>query len=634
MSDPAAVLTPANPPGTPATRFAATGPAHCIDQRPDGVYADPAVLGTTLLAAVDGILRAGRYFTGLDYPVLIKALFDSGPALPVGPDGVARVRLADDIVPFNPQRRALYRSVRIMGGAAEYCFEPVHLTGADGEPEVAARLDIDEFVADMWLKGIRFGIDIAAVRAAIALGNAGRIVVARRLEPVAGIDASVIEVSEDIHRSNAPRQLANGKLDLMRFQNRFPQVKAGTRLLQKLPPRAGTPGFEISGIRIAPAAPRDLDFATYAGAGTSVEKQGGDDYLVALRTGFLNVDGKTRRISVDDRIVSRDGVSVRTTGNLQLSGDFEEFGEVQEKRVIEGTSITVHADVYGEIVSRGGAVRLRANLVGGRAYNRQGDIVVDGVASSATIQALAGTVTLQRAENCVVAATRVCIEQAVNCDIVADEVAIGSAEGCALAACRVRIDSAAPWRDSEMLVHALLAECGRIDEVVKQVRTRLAQIEDGIERNKAELARLCAEPEVRKYLGIAGKVRSGETRLNPSQAQQFQRMGQAAGPALAKIGEVGAARKSLDAELAEGQALLARFEAQRAERAGLTRVDIGQLAGETQVRTLAFDPDAPPLHHMAPREIHTRLRGAEGARLYTGASGAYRWENEGGAKAQ
>lgn len=632
MSDPAAVLTPANPSAAPATRFASAGPAHCIDQRPDGVYADPAVLGTTLLAAVDGILRAGRYFAGLDYPVLIKAMFDSGPALPAGPDGVARVRLADDILPFNAQRRALYRSVRIMGGAAEYCFEPVHLAGADGEPEVAARLDIDEFVADMWLKGIRFGIDIAAVRAAIVLGNAGRIVVARRLEPVAGIDASVIEVSEDIHRSNAPRQLANGKLDLVSFQNRFPQVQAGTRLLRKLPPRVGTPGFEISGIRIAPAAPRDLDFAQYAGAGTSLEKQGGDDYLVALRTGFLNVDGKTRRISVDDKIVSRDGVSVRTTGNLQLTGDYEEFGEVQEKRVIEGTSITVHADVYGEIVSRGGSVRLRANLVGGRAFNRQGDIVVDGVASSATIQALAGTVTLQRAENCVVAATRVCIEQAVNCDIVADEVSIGSAEGCALAARQVRIDSAAPWRDSEMLVHALVAECGRIDEVIKQVRARLAQIGGGIERHKAELARLCAEPEVRKYLEIAGRVRSGEMSLTPSQAQQFQRMGQAVGPALAKIGEVGTARKSLEAELAEGRALLARFEAQRAARAGLTRVDIARLAGETQVRTLSFDPDAPPLHHMAPREIRTRLRGAEGERLYTGASGAYRWDNEGGAK--
>lgn len=622
----------ATPPAAPVTRFASSGPEHCIERRPDGVYADPAVLGTTLLAAVDSVLRSGRYFTGLDYKVLIKALFDSGPALPAGPDGVPLVRLADDIVPFNAQRRGLYRSVRIMGGEAEYCFEPVHLASANGELEVPARLDIDEFVADMWLKGIRFGVDIAAVKSAIGIGNAGRIVVARRLEPQAGIDASVIEVSEDIHRSNAPRQLANGKLDLMRFQNRFPQVKSGARLLQKLPTQVGVPGFEISGIRIEPAAPRDLDFSAYAGAGTSIEKADGKDYLVALRTGFLNVDGKSGKISVDDKIVSRDGVSARTTGNLQLSGDYEEFGEVQEKRVIEGSNITVHADVFGEIVSRGGAVRLRANLVGGRAHNKQGDIVVDGVASSATIQALAGTVTLQRAENCVVCATRVRIEHAVNCDIVADEVSIGRAEGCALAARRIRLDGAAPWRDSEMLVHALVAECGRIDEVLAQVRARLAQIGGGIEQHKAELARLCAQPEVRKYLEIAGRVRSGETLLNPSQAQQFRQMGQHVAPALTRIGEVGAARKSLEAELAEGQALLARFEAQRVERAGLTQVEIGLIQGELQVRSLAFDPDGPCMYHMAPREVHVRLRGAEGTRLFTGASGGYRWSSADAAK--
>ena len=90
---------------------------------------------------------------------------------------------------------------------------------------------------------------------------------------------------------------------------------------------------------------------------------------MALQTGFLNVDRETSQVSVGDKIVSRDGVSARTTGNLQLTGDYEEFGEVQEKRVIEGEGITVHADVFGNIVSRGGAVVLNSNLVGGSAHN-------------------------------------------------------------------------------------------------------------------------------------------------------------------------------------------------------------------------------------------------------------------------
>ena len=623
MSDSAVATSPA----APVTRFASSGPEHCLERRPDGVFADPAVLGTTVLAAVDSVLRSGRYFTGLNYPVLLKALFDTGPDLPLGPDGVPLVRLADDIVPFNLQRRPLYRAVRIAGAEAEYMFEQVHLAGAVGQPEMSARLDIDEFVADMWLKGIRFGIDIAAVRGAIASGNAGRVVVARRMEPVPGEDANVIEVSEDIHRSNAPRQLANGKLDLMRFQNRFPQVKAGTRLLQKLPPRVGTAGFEISGVRIEPTAPRDLDFSTHAGAGTTVEKNRDGEYLVATCTGFLNVDGKTRQISVGDKIVSRDGVSARTTGNLNLTGDYEEFGDVQEKRVIEGTSITVHGDVYGEIVSRGGTVRLRANLVGGSAHNKAGDIVVDGVASSALIATLAGTVTLQRAENCVISATRVRIEHAVNCEIIADELNLGRAEGCALAARNIRIDASAPWRDSEMLVYAMAADCGRIDEVLGQVRARLAQIAQIVNHHKTELAHLCARAEVRKYLEIAGKVRSGEMVLSAAQTAQFRQMGQVVAPDLQKIGEVSNARKAAEAEQAEGQALLTRFEAQRAERAAFTRVHIGHLAGDTQVRSLPYDPDGACFYHLAPREIKLRLRGAEGTRLYTGAIGSYQWSN-------
>ncbi|MFC4932704.1 flagellar assembly protein A [Massilia sp. GCM10023247] len=627
MSD-TVVATPAAS-AAPA-RFAAAGPEHCIEQRPDGVYADPAVLGTTVLAAVDAILQSGSYLAGLDYPLLIKAIYGCGPALPAGPDGQPVVRLARAILPFDAQRRSLYRSVRIAGGQAEYCFEPVYLPAADGEGELPASLDADEFVADMWLKGIRFGIDMAAVRAGIANPGAGRSVVARRQEPVPGVDAMVVEVSDDIHRSDAPRQLANGKLDLMRFQNRFPQVQRGTCLLQKLPPRAGEPGFELSGIRIEPAAPRELDFSLFAGEGTCVERASAGEYLVATRTGYLDVDRASGRIAVGDKIVSRDGVSAKTTGNLELTGDYEEFGEVQEKRVIEGNGITVHADVYGEIVSRGGMVRLRANLVGGSAHNKCGDIQVDGVTANAVVQALDGGVILARAENCVIQGKRVRIAQAINCEIAAEDVSIGQAEGCAVAGRRIRIDSTSAWHASDMLVYVLCADCSRIDAARDEIKGRLVQIEAAMARHQNELGQLCAQPALRKYLDIAGRVRSGEAVLNPAQAQQFRQMGQAVSPELQRIGEVSAARKALAEDMAGGQALLARLAVQRSERAATSTLALGQLAGDTQVRLLAFDPDAPALHHLPPRELKGRLRANEGTPLYAGACGSYGWESGAG----
>ena len=599
----------------------------CIVKRADGVYVDSAASGSTLVAAIDGIYRAGELLAGLDYPVFLQALFRHGPARAPGADGMLRIGAA--IRPFDPARRALYRPLKIGAGRAEYYFEPVWLDAPQDPsvPDAPARLDPDEFIADLWLKGIRFGIDLGAVRTAMAATRADRVTVARRLEPVAGEDARIVEVSDDIHRSNAPRQLANGRLDLHSFQNRFPQIRPGVRLLQKIPASAGSTGYEMSGAPIAPAPGRDTDLAPYAGAGTKIERNRDGEFLVSQRAGFLAVDAKSSRIAIEDKIVSRDGVSARTTGNLQLTGDYEEFGDVQEKRVIEGTSITVHGDVYGELVSRGGTVRLRANLVGGRATNKAGDIVVDGVASSAQIGTLAGTVTLQRAENCVISATRVRIEHAVNCEIIADELHLGRAEGCALAARNIRIDATAPWRDSEMLVYAMAADCGRIDEVLGQVRARLAQIAGVVHHHKTELAHLCARPEVRKYLEIAGKVRSGEMSLSPAQNAQFRQMGQVVAPDLQKIGEVSNARKAAEAEQTEGQALLGRFEAQRAERAAFTRVHIGHLAGDTQVRMLPYDPDGACFYHLAPREIKLRLRGAEGTRLHAGAGSGYQWNN-------
>src|SRR5205085_6326290 len=100
-------------------------------------------------------------------------------------------------------------------------------------------------------------------------------------EPVPGQDARVIEVSDDLHRSDAPRLLANGKLDLNTFQNRFPQIEQGVRLLRKAPRVAGKPGFELSGAILEPRVPLDLELQSHCGPGTTVEITPEGEFLVA-----------------------------------------------------------------------------------------------------------------------------------------------------------------------------------------------------------------------------------------------------------------------------------------------------------------------------------------------------------------
>jgi hypothetical protein len=614
-----------------AARFAAAGPEHCIAKRHDGVYADPAVLGTTLVAAIDSIFRGGQYLAGVDYPVLLQALFGHGPALPLSPEGGSQARIAADILPFDPARRELYRSVKIGAGRAEYYFEPVWLPDPANpdSPGLPARLDLDEFIADMWLKGIRFGIDLDAVRAVIALGKAERVTVASRLDPVPGEDARVVEVSDDIHRNNAPRQLANGRLDLNSFQNRFPQIQPGVRLLQKVPPTEGAPGFEMAGTPLAAKPGRDLDLGEYAGEGTKVERLREGEFLVSQQAGFLSVDSATSRISVGDKIVSRDGVSAKTTGNLQLTGDYEEFGEVQEKRVIEGEGITVHGDVFGSLVSRGGNILLHANLVGGSAHNKCGDIRVLGVASGAILQAENGAIVLERAENCVVSGSRITIGHAVNCEVIGDEVNIGQAEGSAIAGRRVTLEFAMPRKQGEMLVYVLRPDGAQVEEVIAAVSARLEQFGQLAAHHKAHMDGLTAQADVRRYLMLASRVRKNEISFTPEQARQFQRMGQEVAPALKAIGEVSAKIKQLEADLEQGRKVLADLERQRLDAASVSAVTVHRVQGDTLVRVLGFSPAAGTPYIIGPREIKTRLRGPQnGELLFSGAQGSFAWSSE------
>jgi hypothetical protein len=602
-------------------------PEYGVVRRADGVYLDPSLQRPALIAAVDSIFGNGNYFTGLDYPAFIYALYGCGPKSSPGPDGWQR--FASGIVQFDPKRRELYRAARINHGEAEYYFEPVYVDDPnDPDSLLPASLTIDEFVADMWVKGIRFGIDVDAVKAAIDSGQSTRLVVARRLEPAPGQNARVIEVSDDLHRSDAPRQLANGMVDLHSFQNRFPQIHEGVRLLKKVPRLAGTVGFEMSGAAIEPAMPEDLDLQSWCGPGTAIDRTPEGEFLVAQQPGFLSVDSKSNQISINHKIVSHEGVSARTTGNLHLSGDYEEFGEIQEKREIEGESITVHADVFGTVISRGGTITLNRNLSGGTAINKEGDIIVRGMVAGATVQASNGKVMLARAENSVISGTSVHIEHAINCDIIGQDVTVGKAEGCAIGGRRIKIDSAAPRRQAEMAICVQVADARRVAAVVSATQERLVQLGAVAQRYKEAIDRMASQPDVRKYMRLSAGVRKNEITLTPEQVPMFQRMGQAVGPTLKEIGKLSEAMKAVEKDVLFGQELIDKLERQRDE-AGSSEVNVGLVDGDLQVRAMHFHPDGTSTYDLPVRDIKLRLRDTENTEvLFSGSSGSFSWHSE------
>lgn len=280
---------------------------------------------------LDRAFAAGAYLSGLDYGMACRLLYpflDATPPQSKGPPN--RVRLADAIADWVPERRELYKLAKESdhGARFEYVFSPATLervvdvpiygeVDADGQPvrtgtdrqvrQEPTALSSDEFVAAMWLQGIRGGIDIMAVNAAIASGKDSRIDIAKPIDPVPGKDATVEEQTEVLHRDDTPSILPNGKIDLRHFKNHFPQVKAGTCLLKKVPRRLGTPGLAVDGTVLEPETPRDFDLEELAGEGTHIERTAKGEFVFASIDGFLAIDTDTHQVSFRRRSSIRVG---------------------------------------------------------------------------------------------------------------------------------------------------------------------------------------------------------------------------------------------------------------------------------------------------------------------------------------
>ncbi|WP_431476693.1 flagellar assembly protein A [Massilia eburnea] len=602
-----------------------------VAQRPDGVYLDVRLLAPELSAAVDALFRSGYVLRGLDYPVLARVLYGVGPELAPNPELL--VRVGERLEPFPTGRKSLYRNVKIRDGEAEYFFEPIYLPAEelpDGTllPERLAQLDFDEFVADMWLKNVRFGIQVAAVRAALAAPKGERVAAALDLEPTPAQDARVVEVASELHRSDAPRQRADGTVDLTSFQNRFPQIKQGMRLLQKLPGVPGEPGRNIAGQPLVALAPNDVDLGRLAGEGTIIAREPDGEFLVAAREGFLNVDPKSGQVALSDKIISREGVSGRTTGNLELMGAFEEFGDVQELRDVNGSDITVHGDVFGNINSSGGTIVLGRNLVGGRAINAKGDIRIEGVASGATIQTASGTVTITgRAESCVISAPKVVIAEASNCEIFADEVSMELAIGCAVAGRSVLVESAGPRKSSEMFVYVVVKDVAGHDAELETLQKQVAVHEVEIAAWRAEHDRLNALAEVRSYLTLAEKLRKGEIHLTPAQVPHLKKVAGAVAPHIKAIGQLLQSIKVGEEAIAGARARRDELEALKRDAASRSSVRISMVDGEVLVRTLPLGEAVAANFMGQPKDYKAMLRGPrlDSLPIFAGSSGGVNW---------
>ena len=623
-----------------------------VSNRPEGVFVN---LPNLYLAGgfdifVNRMFTGESRFSGLDYDAFIKLLYDA-EWLAAMQNKCVEIKIAAEIVRFLPQRRALYKSVKLLDGGkhAEYVFEPVSIEiayeepvyGEPGEDGVApiirqeskirkepAKLDFDEFVADMWTKEVKYGIDAEAVRKVIADGTTNRMIIADCLEPTDGRDAEIKEVCPGLHRDNSPKILWNGKADLRAFKNRFPQITKGGRLLKKIPRGLGKQGYKVTGEIIEPTIPKDLDLSALASLGTAVTQENDGEYIVATMDGFLTIDTKSNLISVAEKIETDAGISMRTTGDLTLGVDeFVEHGEVQEGRVVEGKHMTFTSDVFGNLISLGGNIRVEGSFAIGRAESLGGNITLER-ASRAVIRAHDGEVTVKYCESCTIVGKTVRIERAVNCEIIGDEVYVDAAEGCIIAGISVKILSAGESRNKETLVTMLIPDLSEFDQCIENLQKKITDCKAGVATKMREIESVKSEPEFAKYLTLAERIKSGAIKLTQEQAGNWQKLVTRNAKTVNQADKLNGQISALERSLKESEEELAYVTRDRdATGEGIACV-IEKIVGLTTGQTLKSINGVEIFSGMSGNDIRMFLQKVDSqkARIFAKDDGSIEWK--------
>ena len=619
-----------------------------VTKRSDGLFVDPPEVWTDqrFLRFADNVFSVGAYFTGLDLASFQRLLYPSEH----GAASAAPLRLAADIRTFPPERRDLYKGVRISndGTSAEYMFAPVFLQveephvpvdDADDGPAdvwkrrpvklVPSRLDFDEFVAHLWVNGVRAGIDEAAVRRSIAKGETERLKVARWIEATSGRDAGIEEKNKSLHRDNSPRLLQNGHIDLSWFKNRFPQVAKDEPLIRKTPRILGDPGRRVTGDVVEPRLPADIDLAALAGPGTRIEERREGQYIIANLSGFVNFDTVSGQLSIAEKIVGREGVSMRTTGNLRLSGEnYEEFGEVQEQRIVEGKNMRFHANVYGSVVSRGGVIVLEQNLINGKASSPGGEISALGRASASVIEAQQGKIHLKFAEGCTISGANVFVETATRCHITGNVIEVGTAAGCTISGQSVTIAASTAHKERETVVTVLTPDLSELDKKQAAARKRLGEIAVRLDAERADIDALKKQSEFGSFLALQTKIAIGAVIIGPAQEEGFLRVQARFSPMMQQFRAHGEAVGQLQATIAEIEGQLLELKGAREALGTAVQCTLTRVAGDTVVRSLQRAAGVDVFSSAQFRQLGGKAGGLHASRdrLFVGNTGSFAWQ--------
>ncbi len=441
------------------------------------------------------------------------------------------------------------------------------------------------------------------VQEAIQTGKTGRINVAFQRLPTDSKDAEIREESDRLHQDRSPLVLPNGRIDIRKAKNRFPQVTKDTMLLRKIPRCLGLPGYRVTGTVIEPRPPLDIRMDALAGEGTRIDQTAAGEVLMASRDGFLSIDSHTGQICISTKIENREGVSIKSTGgDLSLEVDhFTEHGEVQEKRVVEGVNLTFNASVFGAVISRNGTIQINGNLSGGRAQAINGNINVKHKAINSRIEALEGDIHIEIAEECTILGKNVTVGHAVNCEIVGETLQMGSVEGCAIVGKVIRINTSSVRKFNETIISIVLPDIPALDRQLTESKRNQAQIEQDINIRQRRLIESQSHDGFANYLALKEKIDASTVQLSADQQEGWHKLVVRYAPLLQ-------ATDDLTQKLQELKTEILALEAQRKTAGTTESCHVKSVLGDTVVQKLVSGVGLGLFYKLSGQQLRVVLR--------------------------
>jgi hypothetical protein len=229
----------------------------------------------------------------------------------------------------------------------------ISLTPARGGQAMTA-LDI---VRNLRANKVSHGIDEKAIATILEAGSAEHVLVAKGQLPAHGNDTTFKVLIESANSELNALDL-DGRIDY-RAQNTISSVAAGTVLMRRIPPTAGTAGYTVTGRVIEAQAGKELPFAADL-SGVQISESD-PEMLVATIAGHPVVVERGMRV---DPLIRLAEVNL-SSGNIDFIGAVHIEGDV-----IQGMKIKATGDVFiGGVVERSsietpGNIMVKGGVIG------------------------------------------------------------------------------------------------------------------------------------------------------------------------------------------------------------------------------------------------------------------------------